>query len=375
MHLVNISPRTDSRAFALSIASSYSLTEILKEKWQTNVTTGSKQTIYDIAKKAGVSASTVGSALNGSWKSRRISETTVQRIQAIADEMNYSVNLQARALRSAKSGLVGMILPQHDNRFFSSVGQCFSNETRSRDALPVIVSTRRERDQELEAVQGLINASVDALMLVGTSHPEILSEVCQKAKVAHVFLDQPCSNAPSVVSENKGGARKLTEVLLAENNPDYSEEVVFLGGNAKLPATAERVVGFKEALLEHGHEPTNYRILACGYQRSAAREALATLYKERQKLPSVMLINSIGCFEGALQFLSQLSNSEVDACAIGAFDFDPFGGLLRHPVPMMRQRAEMMVKRAYQHLDDKDSAPQITYIEPELILPNHLHAS
>jgi len=88
-----------------------------------------------------------------------------------------------------------------------------------------------------------------------------------------------------------------------------------------------------------------------------------------------MLINSIGCFEGALQFLSQLSNSEVDACAIGAFDFDPFGGLLRHPVPMMRQRAEMMVKRAYQHLDDKDSAPQITYIEPELILPNHLHAS
>ena len=51
------------------------------------------------------------------------------------------------------------------------------------------------------------------------------------------------------MSENNGGARKLTEVLLTENNPDYSEEVVFLGCNAKLPATAQRVVGFKEALL------------------------------------------------------------------------------------------------------------------------------
>lgn len=331
--------------------------------------TNTKQTIYDIAKKAGVSASTVGSALNGTWKTRRISESTVQRIQEIANELNYSVNLQARALRSAKSGLVGMILPQHDNRFFSSIGQCFSNETRAREALPVIVSARREREQEMEAVRGLIHSSVDALMLVGTSHPDVLSEMCTKAKVPHVFVDQPCHLAPSVVSKNRSGAKTLTNVLLEDTNAQNLAEIVFLGGDANLPATEQRVEGFKEALAGSGHETAADQILACGYQRSATRDALAALYKERKKLPPVMLINSIGCFEGALEFLIQLPKDEVDACTIGAFDYDPFGGLLRHPVPMMRQRAEEMVKRAYRHLDDNDIEPQITHIEPELIMP------
>lgn len=314
----------------------------------------------------------MGSALNGTWKSRRISEATVQRIQAIAEEMNYSVNLQARALRNAKSGLVGMILPQHDNRFFSSIGQCFSNETRAREALPVIVSARRERDQELEAVRGLINSSVDALMLVGTSHPDDLSEVCQKAKIPHVFVDQPCGSAPSVVTENKSGAHALTRALLAESDSTEFSDVVFLGGDAGLPATEQRIQGFKDALKAKGHQANSDQIFACGYQRAAAKDALAALYETREKLPSMMFINSIGCFEGALEFLVQLPKEEVDACAMGAFDYDPFGSLLRHPVPMVRQRAEEMVARAYQHLDANDTAPEITLIEPELILPNRL---
>lgn len=331
--------------------------------------TNAKQTIYDIADKAGVSASTVGAALNGTWKSRRISEATVDRIQAIAAELNYSVNLQARALRNAKSGLVGMVLPQHDNRFFSSVGQCFSNETRRREALPVIVSTKRERDQELDAVRGLINSSVDALMLVGTTHPEDLSVMCQKAKIPHVFVDQPCDSAPSVVSENRAGAKTLTMELLKEHSSTDPSDIYFLGGDADLPATSQRIVGFKDALSEKGFSVSDPQIVACGYQRRAAKEAIQKVYEDRGSLPSVLVINSIGCFEGALEFLVQLPSEEVDSCGLGAFDYDPFGGLLRHPIPMMRQRAEEMVKRAYEHLDENDTKPQITHIEPELILP------
>jgi len=333
------------------------------------VTTNTKQTIYDIARKAGVSASTVGSALNGTWKTRRISEATVERIKGIAEELDYTVNLQARALRVAKSGLVGMILPQHDNRFFSSIGQCFSNETRSRDALPVIISTIRKREQEIEAVRGLINSSVDALMLVGTSHPDELSEMCQRAKVPHVFVDQPCSSAPSVVSANKAGAERLTDILLSDRQDVDLSSVVFLGGDASLPATEQRVQGFSQAIESRGVEVSKDQIVACGYQRNSTRDALCALYEQRGTLPPVMLINSIGCFEGALEFLIQLPKKEVDACSLGAFDYDPFGGLLRHQVPMMRQRAEEMVKHAYKHLDNEDKEPQLTHIDPELIVP------
>ena len=75
-----------------------------------------KQTIYDIAQQVGASPSTVSAALNGTWKARRIKEETAQRIIALARQMGYSVNLQARGLRTARSGLVGLGPRRADRR-------------------------------------------------------------------------------------------------------------------------------------------------------------------------------------------------------------------------------------------------------------------
>ena len=68
-----------------------------------------KATIYDLAQAAGISPSTISAILNGTWKQRRISEETAQRVQQLADARQYSVNRQARGLRKNRSGLIGMI--------------------------------------------------------------------------------------------------------------------------------------------------------------------------------------------------------------------------------------------------------------------------
>lgn len=80
-----------------------------------------KATIYDLSILSGASASTVSAVLNGSWRKRRIKEATAQLIQNLANEHGYTANLQARGLRSSRSGLVGLLLPVHDNRYFSSM--------------------------------------------------------------------------------------------------------------------------------------------------------------------------------------------------------------------------------------------------------------
>ena len=80
-----------------------------------------KITIYDIAKKAGASPSAVSAALNGDWKQRRLKQETVERIKQVACDEGYSANLQARGLRKAESGLAGMVLPDHENRFFAEL--------------------------------------------------------------------------------------------------------------------------------------------------------------------------------------------------------------------------------------------------------------
>jgi LacI family fructose operon transcriptional repressor len=71
------------------------------------------------------------------------------------------------------------------------VSQAFTEEARARAQMPAIVSTRRKTDQEVDSVRGLIAYTVDSLMLVGTVDPASLSRICRKAKVPHVFVDQP----------------------------------------------------------------------------------------------------------------------------------------------------------------------------------------
>ena len=91
---------------------------------------GQKSTIYDIAQKAGSSPSAVSAALNGKWKQRRLKPETVERIKRVALEEGYTANLQARGLRKAESGLAGMVLPDHENRFFAELSQQFAREAR-----------------------------------------------------------------------------------------------------------------------------------------------------------------------------------------------------------------------------------------------------
>ena len=99
-----------------------------------------KFTIYDLADLAGVSASTVSAVLNGNWQQRRIADSTAARVQQLAATHKYSVNRQASGLRKSRSGLIGMIIPMHDNRFFSGMSQVFEKLARAAS----LVSDRRQ---------------------------------------------------------------------------------------------------------------------------------------------------------------------------------------------------------------------------------------
>ena len=148
-----------------------------------------KATIYDIARLSGASPSTVSAALGESWRTRRISEATVEAIRKVAAEQGYSANMQARGLRKARSGLVGMIIPLHDNRFFTALSQSFEAFARERGLVPVIASSLREPEEERRIVETLISYAVDFLFIAGATDPDTVSRMCKAADLRHVFVD------------------------------------------------------------------------------------------------------------------------------------------------------------------------------------------
>ncbi|SFD41016.1 LacI family DNA-binding transcriptional regulator [Salipiger profundus] len=326
-----------------------------------------KRTIYDIAERVSASPSTVSAALNGSWKKRRIKKETAERIIQAARDFGYSANLQARGLRTSNSGLVALLIPDY-NRFFSNIAQTFSREVRARGQCPVIVSTDRDPEEEGTTVADLTAYSIDALFVAGAAAPDEISRQCQAARIPHVFVDQPCSLAASVVTDNRNGARILTDEIMASMVPESlaaGEGPYFIGGDRGLPATANRIEGYKAALYARlGAAPEDH-ILATSYDVGAATLTIADLYAHLGRLPAGLFINSDSVFEGVLRFLATLPEAELQRCAVGCFDYEPFGQLLRFPVHMIRQRHQMLIQRAFALLE-AGGPPSVEIVQPEL---------
>lgn len=340
-------------------------------------TYGRKATIYDIAKLSGASPSTVSAALSDSWKARRISEQTVEQIRQIAAEQGYSTNMQARGLRQARSGLVGMIIPVHDNRFFASMSQSFEALARERGLVPVIASSTRDPVEERRIVETLISYAVDYIFVAGATDPDAITELCGTAKMRHVFVDLPGPGAPSVISDNYLGARILTQTLLdplvCTGNPQR-DRIYLIGGTRTDYATSRRIEGFCDVLAETGCQPEADQIITCGYSPKRCMQEIAALCDRIGGLPSGLFVNSLTAFEGVLGHFVQLPPGSFDKVQIGCYDYDPFAAYLQFPVHMVRQDSHRLIEEAYRLIEEKDAEIMVREVEPTLIPPRTIHS-
>jgi LacI family transcriptional regulator, fructose operon transcriptional repressor len=314
---------------------------------------GRKTTIYDIAVAAHSSPAAVSLVLNDSWQRYRIKQETATRILNCAERLGYAVNLKARGLRLSRSGLAGMIVPHYRNRFFAGLAEAFEAEARSRGLCPIVVSTHRHPANELKVAETLLAQQVEFLFIAGVRNPEPLNELCQAAAVRCVNIDLPGSGAPSVISDNRGGARRLTEVVLEKlvARGAAATDLFFFGGVADDDATLNRVLGFNDALAAHGVVPGPHMIDCCGYQPRNAAQSLETQYAQLGRLPRGLFVNGVTALEGALRFTSKLSAGELQAIVVGAFDWDPFAAHLPFDLTMVRQNVEVMIAEGFALID------------------------
>jgi LacI family fructose operon transcriptional repressor len=335
-----------------------------------------KATIHDIARLSGMSPSTVSAALSGSWKERRISEAKVEAIRRIAAEQGYAPNLQARGLRTARSGLVGLVIPVHDNRFFTSMSQSFEMLARDRGLVPVIASSLRDPSEELRIVETLASYAVEKVFIAGVTDAEAVASLCRQTGLRHVFVDLPAQSAPSVVSDNRRGAAELTEKLLSEAQGLTGQgrgRLFILGGQAADAATTRRIDGFRETLAAHGMPPAPDQIIATGYAPSLATREMAALLDRLGGPPAGLFVNSLTVFEGVLGHVVTLPPEPFATTVIGCYDYDPFAAYLAFPVHMVRQNAHGLIAEAWRLIESDTPGPALVEVPPELIPPRTIY--
>ncbi|WP_102224852.1 LacI family DNA-binding transcriptional regulator [Acidimangrovimonas sediminis] len=327
-------------------------------------------TIYDVALRAGVSGATVSLVLNGSWERYRIRRETAEAVLALAAEMGYRPNRRARDLRRGRSSLAGMVLPHYRNRFFAGIAEAFEAAARARGLCPVVVSAQRDSATETWVAETLVAQQVELLVICGVADPAPLNALCAKTGIPCVNLDLPGPGAPSVVTDNAGGSRRLTEWLIAEvaaRGGDPSG-LRFIGGVAGEFATEGRMQGFRAALEAAGLPHGPGMCAPVGYPAAAVEAEIRRLHARPGGLPAGLFINSLTALEGYAAFL----RDHHAACAgvpVACWDWDPFGAVLPVDLAMVWQDVPRMVAAAFELFDTGGGEPgQRVVIPPQLFL-------
>lgn len=326
-------------------------------------------TIYDLARLAETSPSTVSAVLNGTWQRRRISKKLANKILSLAQSKGYSANMQARALRRERSGIIGMILPLYDNRYFSSIAQHFEAQARRRGLFAIVACTNRDPTQEREAARMMLAYRVECLVSTGATDPDTISAMCDESGVASINLDLPGGKAPSIISNNREGAQKLTHAILnqlASLTPS-DNTILFIGGRAEDHNTRERIAGFTQARAERGLSTSEADIIPCDYAADKAQVALEAYMRHRTTLPSAMFVNSTISLEGIVRWL-QRGGYQLDDMIVGCFDWDPLAAAFHPHLIMARQNVGEMIDHVFEVMDTPSpDASLLIEVQPDIM--------
>lgn len=236
-------------------------------------------TIKDIAKELNISASTVSRALNNNPD---ISPETRELVQKFAKEHKYKPNSMAMNLRSKHSNIIGVIVPELANHFFSSVLSGIELVAEEHDYQVIVCQSLEDYSKEVRNVQTLIKARVCGVLISQsktTTKYEHFQELIDN-DIPIIFFDRICTGIDTgkVVVDDYSGTFNATEYMINTG----CKRIAFLGAPPHLEISKNRKNGYLDALRKH-HLPIEDDFICgadnkqLGYQ--TAKELLLSVNK------------------------------------------------------------------------------------------------
>ena len=231
-----------------------------------------RPTIIDVAAKAGVSKSTVSLVLQDSPAVRDETRVAVRRAM---EDLGYVYNRSAANLRSSNAGLIGLVINDLRNPFFTEFATSAQMAFSAAGFATVIANTDEDPALQAQVIGSMIEHGVSALVISPTYGGEAASfgPLARAGIPAMQVLRRVAEDTaafPFASLDYARGGRLATEHLIAQG----ARRVAFLGGLPDRPITRERMAGYLAVIAEAGLEPLT---LPGRPSRAFGREATAAL--------------------------------------------------------------------------------------------------
>ncbi|WP_162053478.1 LacI family DNA-binding transcriptional regulator [Pontibacter pamirensis] len=276
-------------------------------------------TIYDIAKGVGVSPTTVSRALNDH---PAVNTKTKKLIFDKAAQLGYRSNMFASNLRRQRTNTIGVIVPILNSNFQSSVMAGMEKVANEAGYNLIISQSMGTAQKEIANAKTMFNSRVDGLLVSLAHDTENIDhfEPFFKKGIPVLFYDRVAEHkqSTSIVIDNVQAAYKATTHLIEQG----CRRIVHISGNLKINVYANRLKGYRYALIDH-NLPFDESLVITNDLTEEAGVKAAELMLQMDPRPDGVFVANDFCAVNCMKALKQAGVAVPDDIALVGFNNDP----------------------------------------------------
>jgi LacI family transcriptional regulator len=313
----------------------------------------SRVDLQAVADAASVHRSTASRALNPATR-HLVAVGAVARIEAAARQLGYRRDHLAASLRTGRTNLIGVMVPDIINPVFAPILQGIETTLAAAGYSALVANAGNDKPRQIAVAEQLIGRRVDGLILATSGEDDPVVDLCLQAGMQVVLVNRAelVPRVPSVVPDDAEGMRLAVDHLVSLGH----RRIGHLAGPAHLSTGALRRAGFEAAMRAAGL-PAEAVAEASAYRRSAGALAAVELLHKHPDITAIAASNDLLAL-GAYRALAAFGMCcPRDMSIIGHNDM-PLVDMLAPPLTTIRIDPQGMGEKAAQLLADWLRAPE-----------------
>lgn len=331
-----------------------------------------QMTIYDIAKLANVSVATVSRVINDTAP---VKDSTRKKIEALIQQYQFQPNAMARSLLKKETGIIGIIVPDLTNPFYTEVLAGAETEAYSTGHTFLLMNAIGNYEKESAYLSMLRERRVDGMLFLGgrinlkNGDEELDQELIQHASTIPTVLINGTVKGnvlTRVATDEYKGACMAVQYLIDNGH----KHIAFLGGEMHMSTTSSKLRAFKKTLKDAGLTIREEWILPDSFSIDSGRKQMEHLLSLKKQPTAVFCVNdfvAIGAIKTAIDHGVQVPE---DMSIVG-FDDIPLAHHFIPEITTVSQEANELGRTAIQVLQrmmNQEKVKKHTVIEPKLMV-------
>lgn len=308
-----------------------------------------KVTIKEVAKKAGVSISTVSRVLN-SRDNRYIRERTRNKVMQAVKELNYKPDRRAQSLRGIATKIIGLVIPNRLNPYFEQIAQAIEEVCFNEGYGILLCNSNNNPERESIYLDLLERQKVDGIIIstVGLTKERFNELINRGTPVVLIDEDVPGVDAPAVFANNYMGGCQAAQHLIELGH----KKIAFISGPMNLLSSRERYKGYCDTLIKYGIKVRKDLFKEGTFTYESGYKATQELLNEEKEFTAIFCSNDLMAL-GAMRAIQDRRKRVPQDYSIVGFDDMYFSSISNPKLTTVAQPVKEMAFRAFVALKEE----------------------